>query len=131
PEAVFDAGLGELFVVRVAGNVLSPEVAGSLQYAESHLRTPLFVVLGHEGCGAVQAALETKYEGAVHRSRIQILVDSILPALPEFDPQQTPDVRLAQAVESNVRWTVQQIVNTPEGTARVAEGKMKLVGAIY
>src|SRR4051812_30445324 len=48
PELIFDVGLGELFVVRVAGNVLSPEVAGSLQYAGAHLRTPLFMVLGHE-----------------------------------------------------------------------------------
>src|SRR6201981_2687502 len=58
PEWIFDAGLGELFVIRVAGNVFSAEVAGSLQYAGSHLETPLFVVLGHEGCGAVMAALE-------------------------------------------------------------------------
>jgi carbonic anhydrase len=65
PEWIFDAGLGELFVVRVAGNVLSPEIAGSLQYAGSHLQTPLFVVLGHDGCGAVQAALATKYEDSV------------------------------------------------------------------
>src|SRR5436305_621816 len=67
PEWLFDAGLGELFVVRVAGNTLSPEVAGSLQYAGAHLHTPLFVVLGHEGCGAVHAALQTKYAGAAHR----------------------------------------------------------------
>src|SRR5436309_6194733 len=50
PEWVFDAGMGELFVVRVAGNILSPEVAGSMQYAGSYLHTPLVVVLGHEGC---------------------------------------------------------------------------------
>ena len=56
PELIFDAGFGELFIVRVAGNVLSPEIAGSLQYAGRHLHTPLFVVLGHE-CGAVNAAL--------------------------------------------------------------------------
>ena len=54
PEWIFDAAPGELFVIRVAGNVISSEIAGSLQYAGSHLRTPLFVVLGHEGCGAVQ-----------------------------------------------------------------------------
>jgi carbonic anhydrase len=131
PEWVFDAGLGELFVVRVAGHVLSPEIAGSLQYAGSHLQTPLFVVLGHEGCGAVKAALETKYEGAQHRSRIQILIDSILPALVEIDCQLPPQTQLTQAVESNVRWTVRQIVNSPEGQARVAEGRMKIVGAIY
>jgi carbonic anhydrase len=131
PEWIFDAGLGELFVVRVAGNVFSPEIAGSLQYAGSHLQTRLFVVLGHEGCGAVKTALETKYEGAQHRSRIQILVDSIVPALPEFDPQLPPHVRLALSVESNVRWTVRQILNTPEGQARLAEGRVKIVGAIY
>jgi carbonic anhydrase len=131
PEWVFDAGPGELFVVRVAGNVFSPEVAGSLQYAGAHLQTPLFVVLGHEGCGAVQAALETRHEGAQHRSRIQTLVHAILPGLPEFNAQLEPRVRLAQAVESNVRWTVRQILNTPEGQARLAEGRLKLVGAVY
>ena len=131
PEWVFDAGLGELFVIRVAGNVLSPEVAGSLQYAGTHLRTPLFVVLGHEGCGAVAAALATKHQGARHRSRIQILVDSILPALAEDDPQLPPPERLARAVENNVRRTVRQILETPEGRARLAEGRMKAVGAVY
>jgi carbonic anhydrase len=131
PEGIFDAGLGELFVIRVAGNVLSAEVAGSLQYAGSHLHTPLFVVLGHEGCGAVRAALDTKYAGAHHRSRIQILVDSIVPALPDFDPGVAPEERLTRAVESNVRWTVRQIVNSPEGQAHAAEGRMKIVGAIF
>ena len=131
PEWIFGAWLGELFVVRVAGNVLSPEVAGSLQYAGSYLMTPLFVVLGHEGCGAVEAALATKYDGAQYRSRIQILLDSILPALPEFELQVPAQVRLARAVESNVRWTVQQILNSPEGKARAAEGRMRVVGAVY
>jgi carbonic anhydrase len=131
PEFIFDAGLGELFVVRVAGNVLSPEVAGSLQYAGAHLETPLFVVLGHEGCGAVAAALATKYEGARYRSRIQILLDAILPSLPDSVPDESPEKQLAQAVESNVRWTIRQILDSPEGRLRVAEGKMKIVGAIY
>jgi carbonic anhydrase len=131
PEWVFDAGLGELFVVRVAGNVLSPEVAGSLQYANAHLRTPLVVVLGHEGCGAIQAAMETKYKGVQQRSRIQLLVDSILPALAGLDPQLPAPARLAQAVESNVRWTVRTILESPEGQARLAEERVKIVGAIY
>ena len=131
PELIFDVGLGEIFVVRVAGNVLAPEVAGSLQYAGAHLHTPLFVVLGHEGCGAVMAALKTRDEGEQQRSRIQLLVDTILPGLPEFDPQISPAARLAQAVESNVRWTVRQIVESPEGQARAAEGRLKIVSAIY
>jgi carbonic anhydrase len=131
PEWVFDAGLGELFVVRVAGNVLSPEVAGSLQYAGTQLQTPLFVVLGHEGCGAVAAALATKHEGSRHRSRIQIVVDNIVPALPDDDPQLPPQERLARAVESNVRRTVREMVETPTGRRLLAEGRTKVVGAVY
>ena len=131
PEWVFDAGLGELFVVRVAGNVFSPEVAGSLQYAGAHLQTPLFVVMGHEGCGAVAAALDTLHAGARNRSRIQILVDSIVPGLPAFDPQLSPEQSLAAAVAGNVRWTVSQIRATPEAQARIAEGRVKIVGAVY
>jgi carbonic anhydrase len=131
PEWVFDAAPGELFVIRVAGNVLSPEVAGSLQYAGAHLRTPLFVVLGHEGCGAVAAALQTRDAGARHLSRIQILIDNILPALSDVPSGGSPSDLLARGVESNVRWTMNQIFNTPEGRARAAEGRLKLVGAVY
>jgi carbonic anhydrase len=58
PELVFDAGLGDLFVLRVAGNVTGPAVLGSLEYAVEHLRVPLIAVIGHESCGAVKAAIE-------------------------------------------------------------------------
>jgi carbonic anhydrase len=131
PERVFDAGVGELFVIRVAGNVLSPEVAGSFQYAGSHLNTPLFVVLGHEGCGAVAAAIAAKHHGAEFRSHIEKLLESIVPGLPEFESSLSGAERLAHAVEANVRWTVNQILNSPEGQARLAEGRMRIVGAIY
>jgi carbonic anhydrase len=123
--------LGELFVVRVAGNVFANAVAGSLQFAGAHLETPLFVVLGHEGCGAVNAALKNRDEGEQQRSRIQFLVDSILPGLPEFNPQLTDEERLTLAVESNVRWTVRQILETPEARMRAPEVRVKVVGAIY
>src|SRR4030095_14828980 len=69
PELLFDAGFGELFIIRVAGNVVSPEVMGSIQYAGTHLETRLFVVLGHEGCGAVQAALAAEVQGGRERPR--------------------------------------------------------------
>ena len=131
PEWIFDAGLGELFVIRVAGNVLSPEVAGSMQYAGAHLRTPLFVVLGHEGCGAVHAALLAREQGLSQLSRIQILVNSILPGLGESDRQLPLAQRLSQAIEANVRWTLTQIRSTPEAQKREAEGVVKLVGAVY
>jgi len=127
PELVFDAGFGDLFVVRVAGNVISPEVMGSLQYAGVHLRTPLFVVLGHEGCGAVQAALAAKLRGARERRHIAGLVRNILPGLRRLAPRDG----LQAAVEANVRWSMRQVLETPEAKARHAEGMMKLVGAIY
>ena len=131
PEWIFDAGLGELFVVRVAGNILSPEIAGSLQYAGSYLETPLLVVLGHEGCGAVSAALAAKHEGEQFRSRVQLLLASIIPGLAEVDPQLSPAEQLSRAVEANVRFAVRQILDSPEGQARQAEGRTKIVGAVY
>jgi carbonic anhydrase len=131
PELVFDAGLGELFVVRVAGNVMSGEVAGSLQYAGAHLHTPLFLVMGHDGCGAVAAALDTRRRGVSHLSRIGILVDSILPALDGIDVKLPDTELLSLAVERNVRWTLRQIAESPEGQARIREGRVKLMGGIY
>ena len=130
PELIFDANFGELFIVRVAGNVISPEVMGSLQYAGAHLLTPLFVVLGHAGCGAVKAALEYKLNGVQLRSRIQILVNNILPGLPEFDAQSSQGERLASAIEANVRWSMHQLLETPEGQNGLKMG-VKLVGAVY
>jgi carbonic anhydrase len=112
PELIFDAGLGALFVVRVAGNVISPEVGGSIQYAGVHL-------------------LDATLRGVRHPSRIQILVEDIVPGLPEVDPQAPPSLQLARAVEANVRWSMRQIIETPEVQVRVAVGRMKLVGGIF
>jgi len=131
PELIFDAGFGELFIVRVAGNVLSSEGAGSLQYAGRHLHTPLFLVLGHTHCGAVAAAIDTLLRGTRQLSRIQILVDSILPGLTDLDLQSPPEAILAQAVEANVRWTMRRILESTEDWERPAEWNVKLVGGIY
>ncbi len=131
PELVFDAGFGELFVVRLAGNVLSAMVAGTLQYAGAHLKTPLFVVLGHEGCGAVQAALRALRGGAREKSRIEALLHNIVPGLTGIDPELAWEEQMRLAVEANVRWAMQRILETPEAQASRAEGVMKLVGAVY
>jgi len=131
PELVFDAGFGELFIVRIAGNIISPEIMGTLQYAAVHLHTQLFVVLGHEGCGAVQAALSVRWQGALERARIVGLLNNILPGLPKPDPALSPEDQVNAAVEANVRWSMRQLIDTPEGQARMAEGVVKLVGAVY
>ena len=131
PELVFDAAFGELFIIRVAGNVLGESINGTLQYAGTHLHTPLFVVLGHEGCGAVEAALAEKFHGASHRSRIALLLENIVPALDNLDPTLPPAALLSAAVEANVRRTIRELLESPEGKARMAEGGVKLIGAVY
>jgi carbonic anhydrase len=131
PEIVFDAAFGELFVVRVAGNILDPAIMGTLQYAGQRLHTPLFVVLGHEGCGAVHAALEEHFQGIRPPSRIAKLLEHIGPALDDIDPSLSPSALLSAAVESNVRWSVRQLQESPEGRARAAQGEIRLLGAVY
>lgn len=131
PELVFDAGFGELFIVRVAGNVISAEILGTLQYAGMHLQTPLFVVMGHRGCGAVGAALKTKEHGASHPSRIAFLLQTIYPAFADIDFTLPPAELFDAAVEANVRWSMRQLLETPEARQRAKEGVMKLVGAVY
>ena len=131
PELLFDTGFGELFIVRIAGNVISPEVMGSIQYAAVHLQTPLFVVLGHQGCGAVQAAVAALTEGARERERIALLLERITPGLSGVDQSLPAEERLDAAVEANVRWSMQQLLETPEAKVRVSEGVLRLVGAVY
>jgi carbonic anhydrase len=131
PELIFDAGFGELFMVRVAGNVVLPAVAGSLQYAGVHLATPLFVVLGHDGCGAVEAALAAKLHRVRQKSRIEVIIQSMLPGLEAVNLALPSEKRMQAAVEANVRWSMQRISESPEGRARLAAGTAKLVGAIY
>jgi carbonic anhydrase len=131
PELIFDAGFGELFVIRVAGNVVSPEVLGSLQYAGVHLKTPLFLVLGHEGCGAVAAALAARRGVSRERSRIAGLLDTIVPGLRDLPEGLSDDDEMERAVDANVRWSIRQLLETPEAQERLEEGVMKLVGAVY
>jgi carbonic anhydrase len=131
PELVFDAGFGELFIIRVAGNIISAEIMGTIQYAGFHLHTPLYVVLGHSGCGAVQAAIAARRHGASHPKRIEVLLDNIHPGLVDVDLDRPLQDVLDASVEANVRWSMRQLLETPEGKARLEEGVFKLVGAIY
>ena len=131
PEMVFDQGLGDVFVVRVAGNVVGAEILGSLGYALVHLATPLFMVLGHEGCGAVQAALARRREGATTHGPLAELIDAVSPALDEVDPHEPADAQLRHAVEANVRHTVRRLASTPAATAALAQDRIRLSGAVY
>jgi carbonic anhydrase len=131
PEMVFDQGPGDLFVVRVAGNVVGTETLGSLGYALEHLATPLFVVLGHEGCGAVQAALRIQHGGARERGSLGEILDAIVPAMRGVPPGDDADAQWHLAVEANVLWTVHRLATNPVAAAALATGGTLIVGAVY
>jgi carbonic anhydrase len=132
PELVFDQGFGDLFVIRLAGNVIAPGVAGSIQYAHRHLGTSLLVVLGHEGCGAVKATLAARFHRAKHPERVQQLVDLIEPGLERIDPIHSAADQLKAGVEANVRWSMHQVLSTPEARQALLEKpNILVVGAIY
>ncbi|HSJ01240.1 MAG: carbonic anhydrase [Verrucomicrobium sp.] len=127
PEVLFDQGLGDLFVVRVAGNVLSDELLGSIEYAVEHLGAPLIVVLGHERCGAVKAARETIAAHAEAPGHIQSLVKAIRPAV-----DATSNADAETTCKANVINVVHALQESgPFLKERVEAGKVKVVGAHY
>jgi carbonic anhydrase len=131
PELVFDQGFGELFVIRVAGNIVSVDVLGSVQYAIRHLRTPLVVVMGHESCGAVTAAVEA-LDGRGQEPRfIAALVAAIEPGLKGLPADLDGAGRVHAAVEANVRWSMRQFAAIGEGKRALKRKETVLIGAVY
>ena len=130
-ELVFDQGFGDLFVVRVAGNVISPDVVGSLTYALVHLRTPLFVVVGHQQCGAVTAALAALAGSSKEPPGIRALVELIEPGLPKDLAGETTEQRVNAAVEANVGWSIKQLRQLPGAKATFDKQQIALLGGIY
>lgn len=131
PELLFDQGLGDLFVVRVAGNVTAPDDIGSIEYAVHHLHTRLVIVLGHEGCGAVTAALSPADERSKEPKEIQGLLALILPSLKKIDPKLSKAEQVSEGVEENVRASVQRLQTAPDLKKTIAEGHLKIVGGVY
>jgi carbonic anhydrase len=131
PELVFDQGFGDLFVVRVAGNVISSDIVASLSYAALHLETRLFVVMGHIGCGAVTAAVDAKLKKAKEPEKIEALVKLIEPGLKDVDTKAPYPAVLKAAVEANVRWSVCQLAGATGPKESIQDGRIVLVGAVY
>jgi carbonic anhydrase len=127
PEIVFDQGLGDLFIVRVAGNVASfDDVRASLDYAVEHLEVPLVMVLGHQRCGAITSALQ----GKKIPGDLGELMAALHPAVEAAKKQ--PGDPVDNAVRANIRLTIQELVSKSEiiSTA-LKEGKIEVVGAYY
>jgi carbonic anhydrase len=126
PEIVFDQGLGDLFDIRVAGNIAGDAEIASIEYAAEHLHTPLVVVMGHQSCGAVAAAIE----GGHPPGHLPTLVTAIHPAVEQA--RGMPGDLSDNAVRINVEHVVQQLRSSKPILAKlVAEKKLKIVGAVY
>lgn len=119
PESIFSAGLGELFVIRVAGNVLDDHQLGSIEYAAGHLHTRLIIVLGHTGCGAVDAALSGGGDGF-----IKYITDEILLAVGD---ERDPDRACCRNVQHAVETIRREFAAHPE----IPSAELDILGAIY
>ena len=127
PEIVFDQGLGDLFIVRVAGNVINDEGLGSIEYSVDHLGTRLILVLGHQSCGAVQAAKETIAAKGKAPGHIESLVRAIKPAV-----EATTKDDLETTVKANVKNVVRALhSSTPILKAKVDSGEIQVIGGYY
>jgi len=129
PELIFDRGLGDLFVIRTAGQVIDNAVLGSLQYGVAELKIPVLMVLGHERCGAVKASIETVEKNATAPAEINWLVDGIRPAVEKVHGQ-TGDV-LDLTVRANVEVVVERLKTSAILADAFKKGDLKIVGAHY
>lgn len=135
-EIVFDQGLGDLFVIRVAGNIIAPSLVGSVEFAAQAFGTRLVVVLGHSGCGAVSATLEELERPAESRSpNLRSIVDRIRPSLEpllETDLRHNPEALIERAVRANVRASANGLRHGSELLENlIQEDELLVVGAEY
>ncbi|MEV7556485.1 carbonic anhydrase [Streptomyces sp. NPDC089795] len=128
PELVFDQGLGDLLTVRSAGSVLDEAVLASITYGVLELHIPLVVVLGHQSCGAVTAAVHASQAGEVLPGHMQYLADQIRPAID--DAIQGP-ARVDAAITGNVRRVRSRLAAEPTLAPRITAGTLAVVGARY
>lgn len=124
PTAVFNVGLGEIFDIRIAGNVVDSDALGSIEYGVEHLHSPLIVVMGHEKCGAVTAAYDKVKNGTAVEGNINSIVDKIQPHITDAES-------LDDAIHDNTEAVKKQIEEDEIVKKLVEEGKVKIVKAHY
>ncbi|WP_165020811.1 carbonic anhydrase [Dysgonomonas sp. ZJ279] len=138
PEILFDQGLGDIFSIRTAGNVMSDYEEGSVEYAVEHLGTNLVVVMGHHGCGAVKAFLNYAEHKEEHEDHAEVAnhINSIIEKMSSEDEQKTvleqPGDHYEKSIEANVINGVNQLRKSDPILAHLyKEGKVQIIGAIY
>jgi carbonic anhydrase len=135
-EIVFDQGLGDLFVIRVAGNIVASSQVGSVEFAAARFETPLVVVLGHSQCGAVLATLEELQQPTEQQSRhLRSIVDRVRPsveALLATELRHDPNALVQQAVRANIRASANHLRHGSEDLEQLIQGgRLLVVGAEY
>ena len=128
---MFDQGFGDLFVVRVAGNVVDTDVIASIEYAIDHLGTQLIVVMGHSQCGAVTAALDHLADAGSEPAEVVSLLHRIEPAITGLSSETPREEQIDQAVKRNISLAVRRLLRVPDLSRSISAGKVKIVGAIY
>ncbi len=131
PELVFDQGFGDLFVVRVAGNVVETDVAASIEYAIDHLDTQLIVVMGHSLCGAVTATVDHLSNPDGEPAEVVSLLYRIEPAILGIPADVPRQERIERAVQRNVERAVRRLSRVPDLRRSINAGKIKILGAVY
>lgn len=134
-EILFDAGIMDLFVVRVAGNTINDQQAASLEYGLAHVATPVLVVLGHTKCGAVTAALKHEKDQIPVEASLEPLLAPLRPVVQRIlsrHPRAGEDEQITHAVEDNV-WQVLDdfLAWSPTAKQLISSGQVKAVGAVY
>jgi len=128
PEMIFDQGLGDIFVVRTAGQVLDNASLGSIEYAVEHLEVPLIIVMGHEGCGAVTATLE----GGEAPGHMKYLVESIQPAVDEANSKGNESELLNNSINNNIKNIKRELENASSILSeKMQSGELAIVAARY
>lgn len=135
-EIVFDQGLGDLFVIRVAGNIVASSQVGSVEFAAARFGTPLVVVLGHSQCGAVMATLEELQQPTEQQSRhLRSIVDRVRPSVEGLlatELRHDPDALVRQAVRANIRASTNHLRHGSEDLEQLIQGdRLLVVGAEY
>lgn len=130
PEIIFNESLGKIFVVRTAGNVVDPITVGSIEYAVEHLKTPLIVVLGHQSCGAVKAAIEAKGHA---EGNIGEIINKILPAVKKVKSSAKAGDNIENLViKQNVKNVIDDIMAKSKIISEEKKhGKVQVIGAYY
>jgi carbonic anhydrase len=131
PELIFDQGLGDLFVIRVAGNIVDTDVAASVEYAVNHLGTELVLVLGHSHCGAVTATIDHFTDAEGEPAEVVSLLNMIEPALIGLPENLPREEQIKSTIKRNVDLAVRRLSRIPDLHRSEMAGKVGIVGAVY